>query len=87
MAKTWKKKVNESDVDEIKMVYDATKYDVDDDVWVPWFTKPIVKSHLRSVETETFMSNCDIGKISLNFMLKPNLQLYAGVDLSKFFPK
>ena len=29
----------------------------------------------------TFMTDCDVGEIFLNFMVEPDLRSYAGVDL------
>ena len=46
---------------------------------------PTVESHLRLVEVGTYMADCDVGEMFLNFMLEPRLQLNAWVDLSKIF--
>lgn len=44
-----------------------------------------VESHLRFVEAGMVMSDCNVGEKILNFMMKPILSLYAGVNLSKIF--
>ena len=67
------------------MVYDATKSGLNDSVWAPWFQIPTVESYLRLVETGTYMVDCDVGGMFLNFMSEPRLRLHAGVDLSKIF--
>ena len=85
VPKTWKDGPSAKVVDEIRMVYDATKSGLNDSVWAPWFQMPTVESHLRSVEAGTYMADCDVGEMFLNFMLEPRLRLHAGVDLSKIF--
>ena len=39
-------------------------------------------SHLRSVVAGTFMMDCDMGEMFLNFMLEPDLRPYVGVNLT-----
>ena len=51
------------------MVYDATKSGLNDAVWAPWFAIPNVDCHLRAAEVGTFMADCDVGGMFLNFML------------------
>ena len=48
---------------------------------------PTVVSHLRSVVAGTFMTDCDVGEMFLNFMLELDLRPYAGVDLTCVFPE
>jgi len=43
-------------------------------------------SHLRAVEARTFMTDCDVGEMFLNFMLEPAIRSHTDVDLSKMFP-
>ena len=69
------------------MVYNTTKSGLNDLVWAPWFQIPTVESHLRSVEASTYIADCDVGEMFLNFMLKPRLRLHTGVDLSMIFMK
>jgi hypothetical protein len=49
-------------------VYNGTKSGLNDSIWVPWFPLPTVDTHLRAVETGTWMSNMDIGEMFLNFL-------------------
>ena len=74
-------------MENIRMVYDATSSGLNDAVWAPWFPMPTVESHLRAVEGRTFMSDCDVGEMFLNFMLEPRLRPHAGVDLTPSFPE
>lgn len=69
VVRTWKDGRSKKGVDEIRMVYDATKSGLNDAVWAPWFTMPTVDCHLRAVEAGTFMVDCDMGEMFLNFML------------------
>ena len=79
VAKTWKGEGSEKQVDEIRMVYDATKSGLNEAVGAPWFAMPNVDCHLRAVEAGTFMADCDVGEMFLNFMLEPSLRTHAGV--------
>ena len=73
--------------DDIRMVYNATSSGLNDAVWAPWFALPTVESHLRAVDAGTYMGDCDLGEMFLNFMLDVNIVPYAGVDLSNIFPE
>ena len=46
-----------------------------------------VVSHLRSVDTGTFMLDYGVGEMFLNFMLEPKLRPYARVNLACLFPE
>ena len=87
VPKTWKKVEGKRIADDIRMVYDATRSGLNDAVWAPWFPMPTVVSHLRAVEKNTFMADCDVGEMFLNFMLEPKLRPFAGVDLTCMFPE
>jgi hypothetical protein len=41
--------------------------------------------HILAVDIGTYMTNCDISEMFLNFMLDENLRKYAGVDLTELF--
>ena len=73
--------------DDIRMVYNATSSGLNDAVWAPWFTLPTVETHLRAVNPGTFMGDCDLGEMFLNFMLDEDIRPYAGVDLTSIFPE
>ena len=72
---------------DVRMVYNATSSGLNDAVWAPWFSLPTVESHLRAVDPGTFMVDCDLGEMFLNFMLDVNIRPYAGVDLTEIFPE
>ena len=46
-----------------------------------------VDCHLKEVEVATFIVDCDVGEMLLNFMLKPSLGPYVGVNLSSVVPE
>ena len=68
--------------DNIRMVYNATSLGLNAAVWSPWFSLPTVETHLRAVDAGTYIGDCDIGEMFLNFMLDINIRPYAGVDLT-----
>ena len=72
--------------DDIRMVYNATSSGLNGAVWAPWFSLPTVDSHLQAVDPGTFMGDCDISEMFLNFMLDKAIRPYAGVDLTRLFP-
>ena len=72
---------------DIRLVYNGSSSGLNDAVWAPWFCLPTVQSHLRAVSFGTYMADCDIGEMFLNFMLDVNLREYAGVDLTELFDK
>ena len=85
MAKTWKVEEGVKRIDEIRMVYDATKSGLNDAVWAPWFSLPTIDTKLRSVKAGTYMCDCDVGEMFLNFMLHPEIRAHAGVDLTQLY--
>ena len=87
VPKTWKVEGSKRVTDNIRMVYDATRSGLNKAVWAPWFPMPTVVSHLRSAVAGTFMTDCDVGEMFLNFMLELDLRPYAGVDLTYVFPE
>ena len=65
------------------MVYDVTGSDLNETVWEFWFLIPTVVSHLRSVVAITYISDCDVGEIFINFMLESKLRPYVRDDLNE----
>ena len=45
---------------------------------------PTFYCHLHTVESDTFIADCDVGEMFLNFMLDSVIRPHAGVDLSVF---
>jgi len=71
-------------VDDIRMVYDASKSGLNAALWVPGFPLPTTNTHLRSVEPGTWLADLDIGEMFLNFPLHTSLRSLCGVDLSHY---
>ncbi|KAL7574690.1 hypothetical protein ACA910_003033 [Epithemia clementina (nom. ined.)] len=42
---------------------------------------------LRTVDTSTWLADNNFGEMFLNFWLHPELQKYAGIDLTSLFPE
>ena len=87
VPKTWKVVDGKQVPDDIRMVYDATRSSLNQAIWAPWFPMPTIISHLRSVVARTFMSDCNVGEMFLNFMLELKLRPFVGVDLTCLFPE
>ena len=56
-------------------------------VFAPWFAMPTVDSLLSSTTAGSYMTDCDVGEMFLNFMLEPSVQPYTGMDLTQAFPE
>ena len=67
-------------------MYDATKCSLHDSVYSPWLSISTVDTHLRLVNTRTYLVDYDVGEMFLNFILEPTSCPHTGVDLSKVFP-
>ena len=67
------------------MVYDATKSGLNKAVFAPWFVMPTVDTFLRSTVAGSYMTDCDVGELFLNFMLERSVRSHAGVNLSQAF--
>jgi len=70
---------------DVRMVYDATRSNLNASLWAPNFGLPMVDSLLRGVNEGTWMGDLDIGEMFLNFCLHPKLQKLCGVDLRPYF--
>jgi hypothetical protein len=71
---------------DIRMVYNGTQSGLNDSLWAPWFRLPTIEQHLRAVMPGTYMADLDIGEQFLNFILHEKTQVFAGVDLTSYFP-
>ena len=74
MAKTVKTKGGVEVINEIRMVYNVTKSGLYDAVSAPWFSLPTIELELRASRVGTFMCDCDVVEIFLNFMLELKLR-------------
>ena len=66
-------------VDEIRMVYNATKSSLNKVVYAPWFRILAVESHLIVVEGGIYMADCGVEEMILNLMIEPTLRPHAGI--------
>jgi hypothetical protein len=64
-----------------RIVFHAGANQLNDCVWAPLFCLPTINSLLRIVDEEMLMEDQDVGKMFLNFQLRPNTMRYAAVDL------
>ena len=64
-----------------RIVFHAGANNLNDLVWAPSFALPSLNSLLRIIDTSTLMSDRDMGKMFLNFMLDPRVWKYAAIDL------
>jgi hypothetical protein len=71
---------------DVRVVYNGTKSGLNDCLWAPWFRLPTIEQHLRAMRPGTFLADLDIGEQFHNFVMHVNLQPYAGVDVTAFFP-
>ncbi len=71
---------------DVRVVHNGTKSGLNGCLWAPWFRLPTVEQHLRAVEPGTHLADVDIGEQFHNFIMHQTLQLYAGVDLTAYFP-
>jgi hypothetical protein len=72
---------------DVRMVYDASKSNLNKSLWAPNFGLPTVEALTRSVDETCWMGDLDIGEMFLNFCLHPDLQPFCGVDVKPYFPK
>lgn len=66
---------------DIRMVYDATASGLNEAVWTPSFWLPTIESLVRSLDSNSWMTDRDIGDMFLNFPLHESVRPYAGVDI------
>lgn len=69
---------------DIRMVYDASRSQLNHCLWAPGFALPTVDTLVKGVDPDTWMGDLDIGEMFLNFCLHPDLQPYVGVDLRPY---
>jgi hypothetical protein len=71
--------------DDVRMVYDATANKLNECVWVPSFWLPTIDSLVRALDGESWMTDRDVGDMSLNFQLHRSVVPFTGVDLSSLY--
>lgn len=67
------------------MVYDASKSQLNACLWAPNFALPMVDTLVSGIDEHSWLGDIDIGEMFFNFMLHPELQPYAGVDLRPYW--
>jgi hypothetical protein len=73
-------------IDDIRVVYDATKSGLNDAIWAPNFFLPTMSSVLNNADDTTFYGDIDIGEMFLNYFLDPEIRPWAGVDVTELSP-
>ena len=68
--------------DDIRMVYDGTASGLNDALFAPHFTLPVVENTMRSLLENYYAADLDVGEMFLNWPLGKDLQPYAGVDVT-----
>jgi len=68
-------------IDDIRMVYDASKSGLNDAVWAPNFSMATADSLLDLLDCQSWQTDVDLGEMFLNYPLDLKIQPYAGVDL------
>ena len=69
---------------DIQMVYDASKSDLNSQVWAPNFGLPTFHSALDQLDHGYYMADLDIGEMFLNFPLDIAVRPYVGIDLAPY---
>jgi hypothetical protein len=73
--------------DDIRLVYDATANKLNECVWVPSFWLPTIKSLVCGFDSNSWMTDRDVGDMFLNFQLHEDVVPYMGVYLSTLYDK
>ena len=71
--------------DDIRMVYNATANCLNKCIWVPTLWLPTIKLLIRTLDQYSWMTNWDVGDMSLNFKLYQTIVPYTGVDLPSLY--
>lgn len=74
--------LEDKEVKDVRMVYDASRSGLNAVLWAPNFGLPTMRSHMRMFLFETELGDLDMGEMFLNFMLSMTIRPYAGVDLT-----
>lgn len=68
--------------DDIRIVYDATKCQLNAALWAPKFFLPTIDTILRNSDLNAWFGDIDLGEMFLNFPLDPQVRPYAGVEVT-----
>jgi hypothetical protein len=67
---------------DIQMVYNGTSCGLNNSLFAPHFSLPVIQLVLRSLMPGYHSADIDIGEMFLNFMLGEEVRPYSGVDVS-----
>jgi len=70
---------------DIRLVYDASKSGLNSRLWSPSFHLPTVEALVRTMSSETWMGDLDLGEMFHNFPLDISLRPYCGIDTTPYF--
>ena len=68
---------------DIRMVYDASKCRLNEQIWAPNFMLPTIDMTLRHVDKSAWFGDIDLGEMFLNFPLDEKLRQYTGIDVTE----
>jgi hypothetical protein len=71
--------------DDIRLVYNVTANKLNKCVCVPSFWLPMIDSLVRVCDVDTWMTDCDIENMFLNFQLHAGVVPFTGNDLSSLY--
>ena len=66
--------------DDTRLVYIGTSRGLNKILWALWFSLSTVASHLRFIDTGSFMGDLDIGDCWHNFVLNESIQELVGLN-------
>jgi hypothetical protein len=69
---------------DILIVYDSTKPGLNSSIWVPSFSLPMTDTLTDLLDTNSWMSNLNMGEQFLNFPLDPKVQPLCGIDVRPY---
>ena len=68
---------------DIRVVFDASKFLLNQALWAPNFVPPTIFTVLRGVGEGSWFGDGDFGEIVLNLFLDKKIRQYAGVDVTQ----
>lgn len=74
-------------LNDIRIVYDASKSGLNEAIWSPNFFLPTISSVLGQADDSTYFGDIDLGEMFLNYFLDPRIRDRAGVDVTELAPE
>ena len=72
-------------IQDIRLVYDGTKSELNAAVWAPNFFLGSIESLLMFTNLQTWLADMDLGEMFLNYYMDPRIRPYSGVDVTSIF--